>query len=100
LFEQVQEGAFVTNLAGTLLDCNDALVRMLGHGSRDELLGRNVDADFYAFAEQRSALRREVEARNLVRNFEVNLRRKDGSLLTALESSFATRDEEGEIEGY
>ncbi|HVI79222.1 MAG TPA: PAS domain S-box protein, partial [Candidatus Acidoferrum sp.] len=60
LFEQVQEGAFVANPAGTLLDCNDAFVRMLGYSSREELLGRNVDAEFYASPEQRSNFRREV----------------------------------------
>ena len=100
LFEQVQEGAFVTNLAGTLLDCNDAFVRMLGYSSRDELLGRNVDAEFYASAEQRAAFRRDIEADNFVRNFEVNLRRKDASSLVALESSFATRDADGKVDGY
>jgi len=100
LFEQVQEGAFVATPTGVLLDCNDAFVRMLGHSSREELLGRNVDAEFYASPEQRSIFRREVEAHNFVRNFEVNLRRKDGALLTALESSFATRDPEGKIDCY
>ncbi len=100
LFEQVQEGAFVATPTGILLDCNDAFVRMLGHSSREELLGRNVDSEFYASPEQRSVFRREVEAHNFVRNFEVNLRRKDGVLLTALESSFATRDPEGKIDCY
>ena len=100
LFEQVQEGAFVATPTGVLLDCNDAFVRMLGHSSREELLGRNVDAEFYASPEQRSIFRREVEAHNFVRNFEVNLRRKDGALLTALESSFATRDQQGKIDCY
>jgi len=100
LFEQVQEGAFVASPAGTLLDCNDAFVRMLGYSSREELLGRNVDVEFYASPEQRANFRREVEAHNFVRNFEVNLRRKDSSLLTALESSFATRDDEGQIDCY
>lgn len=100
LFEQVQEGAFVASAIGTLLDCNDAFVRMLGFSAREELLGRNVDSEFYASPEQRDNFRREVERNNFVRNFEVNLRRKDGSLLTALESSFATRDEAGKIDGY
>jgi len=100
LFEQVQEGVFVATPQGKLLDCNDAFVRMLGHSSRENLLGRNVDAEFYTSPEQRSVFRREVEAHNFVRNFEVNLRRKDGSLLTALESSFATRDEDGRIDCY
>jgi two-component system NtrC family sensor kinase len=100
LFEQVQEGAFVASPTGTLLDCNEAFVRILGYSSREELLGRNVDAEFYASPEQRANFRREVEAHNFVRNFEVNLRRKDSSLLTALESSFATRDDKGQIDCY
>ncbi len=100
LFEQVQEGVFVVAPDGKLLDCNDAFVRMLGHSSREELLGRNVDTEFYTSPEQRGIFRREVETNNFVRNFEVNLRRKDGSTLTALESSFATRDVAGKIDCY
>jgi PAS domain S-box-containing protein len=100
LFEQVQEGVFVATAQGTLLDCNDAFVRMLGYSNREELLGRNVDAEFYASVEQREVFRREVEAHNFVRDFEVQLRRRDGSLLTAVESSFASRGEDGQIERY
>jgi two-component system NtrC family sensor kinase len=100
LFEQVQEGVFVTTPEGKLLDCNDAFIRMLGYPNREALLGRNLDADCYTSAEQRETFRREVEAHNFVRNFEVTLRRKDGSLLTAMESSFAIRDESGTIERY
>jgi PAS domain S-box-containing protein len=100
LFEQVHEGVFVTTPEGNLLDCNDAFVQMLGYPGRGALLSLNVDADLYTSAEQRRIFRREVEAHNFVRNFEVTLRRKDGSLLTAVESSFAIRDQEGKIERY
>jgi PAS domain S-box-containing protein len=100
LFEQVQEGVFVTTPEGILLDCNDAFVRMLGYPSREELLGRNVDAEFYTSPEQRKTFRREAEAHNFVRDFEVTLRGKDGSILTAVESSFAIRDSDGNIERY
>ncbi|HLB87776.1 MAG TPA: ATP-binding protein, partial [Terriglobales bacterium] len=100
LFEQVQEGVFVATPEGKLLDCNDAFVRMLGHTSREELMALNVDTELYASAEQREVFRREVELHNYVRNFEVTLRRKDGTLLTAMESSFATRDAAGKVERY
>ncbi len=100
LFEQVQEGVFVATPEGKLLDCNDAFMRMLGHTSREELLALNVDAELYASHEQRDVFRREVELHNYVRNFEVTLRRKDGTLLTAMESSFATRNAENKIERY
>jgi PAS domain S-box-containing protein len=99
LFEQVQEGVFVATPEGRLIDCNDAFVRMLGH-SREELMTLNIDRQLYASAEQREVFRREVELHNYVRNFEVTLRRKDGTLLTAMESSFATRNAAGKIERY
>ncbi len=100
LFEQMQEGVFVATPEGQLLDCNDAFIRMLGHHSREELIALNVDAELYASHEQREVFRREVELHNYVRNFEVTLRRKDGTLLTAMESSFATRNAAGKIERY
>jgi PAS domain S-box-containing protein len=100
LFEQVQEGVFVATHDGKLLDCNDAFMRMLGHNNREELMSLNIDTELYVSVEQRDAFRREVELNNYVRNFEVTLRRKDGVLLTAMESSFATRDARGKIERY
>ena len=100
LFEQVQEGVFVATPEGKLLDCNDAFMRMLGHTRREDLMGVNVDTDLYASPEQRDVFRRQVEQNNYVRNFEVTLRRKDGTLLSAMESSFATRNAEGKIERY
>src|SRR5581483_6881539 len=92
LFEQMQEGVFVATTDGKLLDCNDAFMRMLGYSNRDELMALNLDSHIYTSVEKRDEFRREVEQHNYVRNFEVTLRRRDGSLLTAMENSFATRD--------
>ncbi|MGH9513358.1 MAG: GAF domain-containing protein [Terriglobales bacterium] len=100
LFEQMQEGVFVATPEGKLLDCNDAFVRMFGHTSREELMAVNIDLQLHTSPEQRHAFHREVELHNYVRNFEVTLRRKDGTLLTAVESSFATRDANGKIDRY
>jgi len=100
LFEQAQEGVFVATPNGKLLDCNDAFVRMLGYANSEELMAVDLDTELYASGEQRDAFRREIELHNYVRNFEVTLRRKDAALISALESSFATRDSSGKIERY
>jgi PAS domain S-box-containing protein len=100
IFEQAQEGVFVATPGGKLLDCNDAFVRMLGYGSRAELMAMDLDTELSASAEQTDAFHREMEAHNYVRNFEVTLRRKDGTLVTVLQSSFATRNAAGKIERY
>ena len=100
LFEQVQEGVYVADTTGRIIDCNDAFVHMLGYGNRDELLVLNLDTEICVDPKQRDAFRREIEAHNYVRNFEVTLRRRDGTLLLAIESSFATRDATGNVERY
>jgi len=100
LFEQVQEGVYVANPAGQIIDCNDAFVHMLGYSKREELLVLNLDSEICVDPKQRDLFRREIEAHNYVRNFEVTLRRKDGTLLLAMESSFATREATGNIARY
>ena len=100
LFEQVQQGVFVATPEGKLLDCNDAFVQMLGYDTREELMALNINSEVYVSAEQREAFRKEIDAHNFVRNFEVTLKRKDGAQLTAAESSFATRDGAGKVERY
>ena len=100
LFEQVQEGVYIAGPAGQLLDCNDAFVHMLGYASREELLVLNLDSEICVDPNQREAFRREIESHNYVRNFEATLRRKDGTFLLAVESSFATRDATGKVVRY
>ncbi len=100
LFEQAQEGVFVATPGGELLDCNDAFVTMLGYGSRDELMALDMGSVLHSVAEEREAFRKEIEAHNYVRNFEITVKRKDGTLLVVAQSCFATRDSSGIIERY
>jgi len=100
LLEQVQEGVFAATLEGDLLDCNDAFVTMLGYGSRDELMALDLASVLGATTKERDSFRRELEAHNYVRNFEMAMRRKDGTLLTIAQSCFATRDSTGRIKRY
>jgi PAS domain S-box-containing protein len=100
LFEQVQEGVYVATPSGHILDCNDAFVHMLGYENREEVLALNLDEDIRVDAAQRDEFRRAIEQQNYVRNFEVTMRRKNGTLLLAAESSFATRDGAGRVERF
>jgi two-component system NtrC family sensor kinase len=73
---------------------------MLGYTSREELGAADIDSVLYPVADERAAFRKEIEAHNYVRNFEITVRRKDGTLLTAAASCFATRNSMGNIERY
>ncbi|MGH9579940.1 MAG: GAF domain-containing protein, partial [Terriglobales bacterium] len=100
LFQQAQEGVYISTPEGRLVDCNEAFARMLGYSSREEILKLDVGHDLYASPDQREAFCREMAADNFVRNYEVSLRRKDGSRITVLETSFASRDAAGSVDCY
>ena len=99
-FERVQEGAFVSTPEGRLLDCNQALVRMLGYSSREELLAVDITRDLYFSPTERSDALHHIEGQDYIRNFEVTLRRKDGTPVHVQESSFAIRDSSGAVVRY
>ena len=47
LFDNIQEGLFFSTPDGRFIEVNDALVRMLGYGSREELLQVDVRTQVY-----------------------------------------------------
>jgi PAS domain S-box-containing protein len=100
LFEQVQEGVFVSTPQGRILECNQAFANMLGYQHREEVLELDIAQEMYESLERRQSFCALMNERGFVRNYEVDLRRKDGTILHALENSFATRDAAGNIDRY
>jgi PAS domain S-box-containing protein len=97
LFDSIQEGLFFATPDGRFLDVNDAMVRMLGYGSREELLRADVSPHLYPAPEAREKFLRALAERGVLRNYEETLRRKDGTLLHTLQNITAVRDARGRI---
>src|SRR5437016_9446802 len=100
LFDNIQEGLFFSTPAGRFIEVNDAMVRMLGYGSREELLQINLATELYSSAAERQRFRDAVEQHGSVRSFEETLRRKDGSLVHTLQNAYAVRDAHGTVLQY
>jgi PAS domain S-box-containing protein len=97
LFDSIQEGLFFATPDGRFLDVNDAMVRMLGYASREELLRADVSPHLYPAPEVREKFLRALNERGVLRNYEETLRRKDGTLLHTLQNITAVRDTRGKI---
>jgi PAS domain S-box-containing protein len=97
LFDSIQEGLFFATPDGRFLDVNDALVRMLGYASREELLRADVSPHLYPAPEVREKFLRVLSERGVLRNYEETLRRKDGTLLHTLQNITAVRDARGRV---
>jgi two-component system NtrC family sensor kinase len=97
LFDSIQEGLFFATPDGRFLDVNDAMVRMLGYASREELLRADVGPHLYPVPEAREKFLQALTERGVLRNYEETLRRKDGTLLHTLQNITAVRDARGRI---
>ena len=100
LFENVQEGVFISTPEGRFLDFNDAFLRIMGVPSREELLRVDIPSTFYVNPADRERLGKLLREHGAVTNFEFEIRRPDGEIRTVMESSFATRDADGRITAY
>jgi len=100
LVSSVQEGVFISTPQGHFLDFNDALLRMTGYESREELMGIDIPAAFYVNHYDRERLKKLLEQHGSVADFEFDMRRKDGEIRTMLESSIAVRDAAGNVTAY
>jgi PAS domain S-box-containing protein len=99
LFDNIQEGAYFSAPDGRLLEVNDALVRMLGYDSREELLSVSAP-DLYVDPEHREVVTRALHQFGRLRNHELALLRRDRSIIYVLENSFVVRDETGQVVEY
>jgi two-component system NtrC family sensor kinase len=97
LFDSIQEGLFFATPEGRFLDVNDAMVRMLGYSSREELLRADVGPHLYPAPESRERFMRALTQRGVLRNYEETMRRKDGTLLHTLQNISGVKDARGRI---
>src|SRR6202166_177075 len=97
LFDSIQEGLFFATPDGRFMDVNDAMVRMLGYASRDELLRADVGPHLYPVPAARERFLSKLTEYGVLRNYEETLRRKDGTLLHTLQNITAVRDASGRI---
>ncbi|MGB2591512.1 MAG: PAS domain S-box protein [Candidatus Acidiferrum sp.] len=97
LFDSIQEGLFFATPDGRFLDVNDAMVRMLGYASREEILRADVSPHLYPAPAARERFLQTLAERGVLRNYEETLRRKDGALLHTLQNITAVRDAQGRI---
>jgi PAS domain S-box-containing protein len=99
-FRVAREGFFISTRAGQFVDCNDALVKMLGYEVTEELLTRELEKDLWIRAEDRRAWQLEVEMKGQVSDYEALFKRKDGTPFYMEISAQVWRDRSGNIAGY
>jgi len=100
LFDNIQEGIFFSTPQGRFVEVNDALVRILGYSSREEVVQLDIPTEVYFSPRRREELAEMFGREGGLRNQEEIFRRKDGSPVHVFINCFAARDTSGAIVQY
>jgi PAS domain S-box-containing protein len=102
LFQGSVDGIYVTTPAGALLNANPALAQMMGYETPEHLIHSISDIAhaIYVHPAARAEYQLLMQRDGRVREFEYQVRRRDGAVLWLSDSATAVRDEAGEVVRY
>jgi two-component system NtrC family sensor kinase len=100
LFERVRHGLFISSKEGKFLDCNQALLDMLGYSTKEDFLKIDITHDLYANAENRKAFQERIQRDGDVKDMEVEFKKKNGDKITVLLTGHPIMNEKQEVVGY
>jgi len=102
IFENVSEGIFQSTPEGMYLMANPALARIHGFNSPRELIRscRDISREIYVDPARREEFKHLLDKHGMVRDFEHETFRKDGSRIWLSVSARAVKDENGKIVCY
>jgi len=85
---------------GGFLEVNEAMIRMLGYGSREELLALDLARDIIQDPDRRTQLLGQSDADPSVDPIEIEWKRKDHAIVKIRLSGREVLSEQGELEAY
>ncbi len=99
-FAEARDGFYISTREGHFLDCNCALVEMLGYESRAELLSIDLNTELWADPQDRPKFQAIIEKQGYVRDYNGTFLHKSGRVVHVRLSSHVWRDKKGNIQGY
>ncbi|MGB9595513.1 MAG: PAS domain-containing hybrid sensor histidine kinase/response regulator, partial [Candidatus Poribacteria bacterium] len=99
LFELTPDPIIILNPAGNILQINKSGVEMLGYSEASEIIGRSI-LEFCLDKEQIIRLAKEIKNKGNLKSSELDLIKKDGSVVNTIISVNVRYDENGEIIRY
>jgi two-component system, cell cycle sensor histidine kinase and response regulator CckA len=100
LFEESKDVFFMSSTDGRFTDINPAGVALFGYSNKEEMLSIKIDSELFHDPSMRQTYKKLMKEQGYVKDFELQLRRKDGVILTVLETSTAVYDAKENVIAY
>ncbi|NTW06977.1 MAG: PAS domain S-box protein, partial [Syntrophaceae bacterium] len=98
-FSTSRDCVFMTSKDGNWIDLNEAAVEIFGYSSCQELMQMKIP-ELYANPEERAKHLNIITEHGYTKEFPVDMRRKDGTVMHTLITSVALYDAEGNVTGF
>ncbi|HEX78326.1 MAG TPA: PAS domain S-box protein [Dehalococcoidia bacterium] len=98
LFQESRDAIYITTREGKFVDVNQSALDLFGY-TRQEMVGLDA-CQIYANPADRARFQQEIEQKGSVRDYEVKLRKKDGTERDCLLTATVRRANDGSILGY
>ncbi|MFZ5572475.1 MAG: PAS domain S-box protein [Thermodesulfobacteriota bacterium] len=99
LVENMTDTLYRADTSGNITFVSPSGARLLGIPTADELIGRNIAREFYCNPEDRLLFLHQLKKYGRVKDYEVTLKRKDGSPVIVSTNSHFYYDKEGNLLG-
>jgi len=94
-----RDSVFITTLEGKWIDFNDALLEMFGFESREEMYEIPVSS-VYAHPEERSAFNQRILREGYVKEYPIQLKQKDGTVIDTIITTVSVRNPDGSPKAF
>lgn len=94
IFDESKDMILISSVDGKLIDINPAGAELLGYSSPSELINTQVE-DFYYNRSDREHFKRKMAEGSFLKDFEIFMKKKDGSPLFGLETSIEIKESNG-----
>ncbi len=99
LLERMNDVYYRSDTEGRLILASSSWAKYLGYGDIADCLGKNIAGTFYADPGERNRFIEDIYRNGSVSDYEVTLKKKDGTLLPVATSSYLYFDESGNVLG-
>jgi PAS domain S-box-containing protein len=99
IFENAMEGIFQSTLKGEVINANPAFARILGYENPEALMAQVVDIGLqhYVIPAQRDEYIQRLKQEKVINTFEVQFRKKDGSIIWVSLNALPVYDAAGNL---